>query len=117
MGGWPTGGLSPGGRTVIGLPVALQLLPSFTSATFLVASAQATTNQPRAFVCAGTRIGSGCVVGAQSFVKGDVPDRAVVGGSPARLLGMVRGDGADVEVWTGPDAIRAFHDLRERPEA
>jgi acetyltransferase-like isoleucine patch superfamily enzyme len=59
-------------------------------------------------VAAGSSIGDRCVVGAHSFVKGHVPDRAVVVGAPARVVGMVRGDGADVEVWTGPDAVEAL---------
>ena len=34
----------------------------------------------------GVTIGNGAVVGANSFVNKDVPDFAVVGGSPARIL-------------------------------
>ena len=57
-----------------------------------------------AVVAAGAEIGAGCVVGAQSFVKGVVPDGLVVAGSPARPIGIVTGSGAEVEVRTDPDA-------------
>ena len=50
----------------------------------------------QAVVAAGVDIGSRCVIGANSFVNADVPDRSIVGGSPARLLGRVEGDGAAV---------------------
>lgn len=40
----------------------------------------------RAFVKAGTRIGNGAVVGMGAVVTKDVPDYAVVGGNPARIL-------------------------------
>lgn len=61
-------------------------------------------------ICAGAQVGTQCVIGAQSFVKGVVPDRAVVTGSPARPIGMVRGEGTGVDVWTGPDAIAALRE-------
>jgi len=59
----------------------------------------------QSIVIAGVTIGSQCVIGANSFVDGDVPDRAVVAGSPARPIGMVRGDGDEVEIVIGPDAV------------
>jgi acetyltransferase-like isoleucine patch superfamily enzyme len=40
-----------------------------------------------AFVLSGVTIGSGAVVGAGSVVTKDVPDRTVVAGNPARVVG------------------------------
>jgi len=37
-------------------------------------------------VCPGVRIGRGAVVGANSVVTADVPDRCVAAGAPARIL-------------------------------
>ncbi|MFB9727313.1 acyltransferase [Haloechinothrix salitolerans] len=37
-------------------------------------------------VTKGTRVGRGCVLGAHAVVKGDVPDYAVAGGIPAKVL-------------------------------
>lgn len=39
-----------------------------------------------AIIRRGTRIGIGAIVGANSFVNKDVPDYAIVAGSPARLI-------------------------------
>lgn len=39
-----------------------------------------------AIIRRGVTIGNGAVVGANSFVNKDVPDFAVVGGSPAKIL-------------------------------
>jgi acetyltransferase-like isoleucine patch superfamily enzyme len=44
----------------------------------------------RAVVLAGTRIGSGAVVGAATVVDFDVPDYAVVAGNPGRIVGWSR---------------------------
>lgn len=49
-------------------------------------------------VARGVAIGDRCVVAANSFVNRDVADNTVVGGSPARRLGRVVGEGADIEV-------------------
>jgi acetyltransferase-like isoleucine patch superfamily enzyme len=49
-------------------------------------------------VAPGVAIGDRCVVGAHSFVKQDVPDRTVVAGTPARVIGRVVGDGEDVHI-------------------
>jgi acetyltransferase-like isoleucine patch superfamily enzyme len=37
-------------------------------------------------VLRGTRIGRGCVMGAHSVVRGDIPDYAIAVGSPARVV-------------------------------
>jgi acetyltransferase-like isoleucine patch superfamily enzyme len=52
----------------------------------------------QAVVVAGVTVGRRCVVGANSFVNRDVPDDTVVVGSPARRVGRVVGEGADVAV-------------------
>jgi len=49
-------------------------------------------------IAAGVTIGSRCVVGANSFVNDDVLDGAVVGGSPARRIGSVIGEGDKVRI-------------------
>lgn len=59
-------------------------------------------------VAAGTVIGDQCVIGANSFVKGELSDRTIAAGSPAVPIGMVRGDGAEVSLWVGPDAVEAL---------
>jgi acetyltransferase-like isoleucine patch superfamily enzyme len=52
----------------------------------------------QSIIAAGVTVGSECVVGANSFVNHDVPHRTIVGGSPARRLGKVVGEGSDVRV-------------------
>lgn len=49
-------------------------------------------------IAAGVRIGSRCVVAANSFVNADVPDRTIVGGTPARKIGSVVGEGERVRM-------------------
>ena len=44
----------------------------------------------RSIILKGVRVGQGAVVGAGSVVARDVPDYAVVGGNPAKLLGDSR---------------------------
>lgn len=53
---------------------------------------------PQATVVAGVTIGHQCVVGANSVVNRDVPDRTVVAGSPARPIGTVEGTGAATHI-------------------
>ena len=45
---------------------------------------------PHSVVAPGSRIGRGVIVRAYSYVDGDVPDFAVVGGPPAAVLGDTR---------------------------
>lgn len=40
-----------------------------------------------AIILPGTKIGKGCVIGAGSVVRGDIPDHAVVVGNPGRIVG------------------------------
>lgn len=47
---------------------------------------------------AGVTVGQHVVIGANSFVNRDVPDRTVVAGSPARVIGHVEGEGEDIRV-------------------
>lgn len=44
---------------------------------------------PGAVIAAGTRIGDRCIIGALSFVKGDIPANSFVVGAPARVIGRV----------------------------
>lgn len=52
----------------------------------------------QSIIAAGVTIGSRCVVAANSFVNHDVVDGSVVGGSPARSLGVVVGAGDQVRI-------------------
>ncbi len=49
-------------------------------------------------IAAGVTIGSRCVVAANSFVNKDVPDGTIVGGTPARKIGSVVGEGEQVRM-------------------
>jgi len=49
-------------------------------------------------IALGTTIGSQCVIAANSFVNSDVPDRSIVGGSPASLIGKVVGDDKSIQL-------------------
>lgn len=44
---------------------------------------------PNTVVAAGSRIGKGCLVGAQSFVKGELAPYSFAVGSPARVIGRI----------------------------
>lgn len=50
----------------------------------------------QSLVVAGVNIGSQCIVGANSFVRNDVPDRTIVAGSPAVPIGRVEGEYGEV---------------------
>lgn len=52
----------------------------------------------QSIITAGVTVGDQCVIAANSFVNHDVPDRAIIGGSPARMMGTVEGSGADVRL-------------------
>ncbi|MEY4090875.1 MAG: Maltose O-acetyltransferase [Pseudomonadota bacterium] len=58
-------------------------------------------------IVAGVTIGSRCVIAANSLVNRDVPDGTIVGGTPARVLGRVEGEGAD--------ALLVFNDKDQNP--
>jgi len=49
-------------------------------------------------ITSGVRIGTRCVLAANSFVNHDVPDGTIVGGSPAEVIGHVVGEGESVRV-------------------
>lgn len=49
-------------------------------------------------IAAGVSIGSRCVVAANSFVNTDFPDATIVGGTPARKIGTVVGEGEQVRM-------------------
>jgi carbonic anhydrase/acetyltransferase-like protein (isoleucine patch superfamily) len=49
-------------------------------------------------IAAGVSIGSRCVVAANSFVNADVPEATIVGGTPARKIGTVVGEGEQVRM-------------------
>jgi acetyltransferase-like isoleucine patch superfamily enzyme len=45
---------------------------------------------PHSVIAPGTRIGRGVLVKAYSFVRGEIPDFAIVEGQPARIVGDTR---------------------------
>lgn len=47
-------------------------------------------------VAKGVTVGDGCIVGACSFVRDDVPARSIAVGTPARVVGSVEFDGTAV---------------------
>ena len=49
----------------------------------------------RVAVLRGANIGRCCIVGANSVVKGELPDYSIAVGSPARVVGQVEGVDAD----------------------
>lgn len=52
----------------------------------------------QSIIAAGVTIGSRCVVAANSYVNSEVPERTVVGGSPARRIGVVIGESDTVRI-------------------
>jgi len=46
----------------------------------------------------GVTVGDMCVIGANSFVRHDVPSRAIVAGVPARQIGLVEGDNDTIKL-------------------
>jgi len=52
-------------------------------------------------IAAGVTIASRCVIAANSFVNSDVAEGTVVGGSPARQIGRVVGEGESVRLVYG----------------
>lgn len=49
----------------------------------------------RVAVLRGARIGRCCIIGANSVVRGDIPDFSIAVGAPARVVGRVEGVDAD----------------------
>lgn len=49
-------------------------------------------------IVAGVEIGSQCIVGANSFVNLNIPDRTVVAGNPAQAIGQIMGEGKDTHI-------------------
>jgi acetyltransferase-like isoleucine patch superfamily enzyme/glycosyltransferase involved in cell wall biosynthesis len=47
---------------------------------------------PNVIISAGSNIGNECIIGASSLVKGDIPDRSFVAGSPAIIVGYIHLD-------------------------
>jgi acetyltransferase-like isoleucine patch superfamily enzyme len=50
----------------------------------------------QSIVAAGVELGAQCVVAANSFVNRSYPDRTVLGGTPASVLGRVRTEGDEI---------------------
>ncbi len=49
----------------------------------------------RVAVLRGASIGRCCIIGANSVVRGDLPDYSIAVGAPARVIGRVEGVDAD----------------------
>jgi acetyltransferase-like isoleucine patch superfamily enzyme len=49
-------------------------------------------------VALGSCVGTMSVVASNSFVSGTFPPRSVIGGTPARVIGRVEGNGSDIEL-------------------
>jgi acetyltransferase-like isoleucine patch superfamily enzyme len=51
----------------------------------------------RVAVLGGSTIGRCCIIGANSVVRGEIPDYSIAVGAPARVVGKVEGVDADAE--------------------
>ena len=49
-------------------------------------------------IARGVTIGDMCVIAANSFVNRNVPTRSIVGGTPAKVIGCVEGDGEAIRL-------------------
>jgi carbonic anhydrase/acetyltransferase-like protein (isoleucine patch superfamily) len=49
-------------------------------------------------IARGVSIGDMCVIAANSFVNRDVPTRSIVGGTPAKVIGRVEGEGEEIRL-------------------
>ncbi|NBO59706.1 MAG: acyltransferase [Flavobacteriia bacterium] len=45
---------------------------------------------PHSTLMPGTKLGKGCLVQAYSYLKGEFPDYAIIGGNPAKIIGDTR---------------------------
>jgi serine acetyltransferase len=54
----------------------------------------------RVAVLRGSNVGRCCIVGANSVVRGDIPDFSIAAGSPARVVGEVTGVDPDAPAFT-----------------
>ncbi len=63
-----------------------------------------------AIILPDTSIGRGCVVGAGSVVKGNIPDFSVVVGNPARIVGTT--DDIDRQYLNEPGIEHSYFDLQ-----
>lgn len=59
-------------------------------------------------VMPGVKIGKGCVVGVNSVVTKDVPDYAIVAGSPAKIIGDTIK--TDCEYFENPSVLKNYYD-------
>jgi acetyltransferase-like isoleucine patch superfamily enzyme len=57
---------------------------------------------PNATILMGVNIGDRAVISAGAVVTADVPEQTIVAGVPARAIGRVDVDGADVRVVVNP---------------
>jgi acetyltransferase-like isoleucine patch superfamily enzyme len=53
---------------------------------------------PQSLISSGIRVGDHCVLGANSFLKQDLPSFSIAAGSPAKVIGKVVIDGDDISL-------------------